>query len=338
MSLATSQVDGLLAIDDSSAIGGARRAASALAERAGLGEDAIGRVAIVATELATNLYRHAQDGRLLWREASTPGIEGVELLAVDAGPGMDDPERCLRDGYSTAGTPGNGLGAVRRLADAFDLVSTPGVGSVLLARIVDRGNGSMAPTPFRVGTVHRPMPGEDACGDTWDIHVADGVATVLVVDGLGHGPEAAAAGVAARECFRRQPDRPPEAVLAAMHTAMQGTRGGAAAVAQVMPGLGRMRYAGVGNIGGTLVASGRTRGLASQHGILGGIAGRLQAFEHAWSEDTMLVMHSDGLQSRWTLDPGEEMRDPALIAGRLYQRFTRGRDDLVAVVLQARTR
>lgn len=336
MNLDADRANGLLAIDDSSAIGAARRTASALAQQAGLSEAAVGRVAIVATELATNLWRHARSGRLLWRVLAPPNAAGVELLAVDAGPGMADIERCLRDGYSSVGTAGEGLGAVRRLADVFDIVSTPDVGSVLLARVVERGATPMPPAPFRFGVVALPIQGEEVCGDGWDIHVSDGTATVLLVDGLGHGPEAAAASAAARDCFRRQPDRPPAASLAAMHVAMQGSRGGAVAVAQVRPRDGRVSYAGVGNIAGTLVAAGRTRGLASQHGILGTTVGRLQEFDHAWDRDTMLVMHSDGLLSRWSLDPAEETRDPALIAGRLYQRFTRGRDDITVAVLQAR--
>ena len=57
-----------------------------------------------------------------------------ELLAIDQGPGMRDVDACMRDGHSTAGTAGCGLGAVLRLSGTFDLFSAPGQGTVVLSR------------------------------------------------------------------------------------------------------------------------------------------------------------------------------------------------------------
>src|SRR5690348_7468410 len=107
-------------VDDESKVGEVRRAAQAMA---GFEFDAqaAGRVAIVATELATNLLRHAGGGELLLQTLGIEGTAVVEMLALDRGPGMADVERCMMDGYSTIGTPGTGLGAVRRLADEFDI-------------------------------------------------------------------------------------------------------------------------------------------------------------------------------------------------------------------------
>ncbi|AMY11815.1 Serine/threonine-protein kinase RsbT [Luteitalea pratensis] len=68
---------------------------------------------------------------------------------------MTDVQRCLQDGFSTVGTPGNGLGAVKRLSDEFDVHSTPGKGTVIVSRIAT----STAPsTVFTVGAVCLPFP------------------------------------------------------------------------------------------------------------------------------------------------------------------------------------
>ncbi len=109
-----------LAIDDASAIGEARRVAMAMAGRLGFDETERGKVAIVATEAASNLSKHAQGGEILIQSWESGDLCGVDLLAVDKAPGMVDVDRCLVDGYSTAGSPGTGLGAMSRLASLLE--------------------------------------------------------------------------------------------------------------------------------------------------------------------------------------------------------------------------
>src|SRR5690606_20385529 len=104
----------------------------------GFAEPDAERVALAATELATNLVRHAIDGELLIAVCSEQGQRGVELISLDGGPGMRDPGACFRDGYSTTGGAGTGLGAAQRLSDLLDLYSQPGEGTVIVARLVPR--------------------------------------------------------------------------------------------------------------------------------------------------------------------------------------------------------
>jgi anti-sigma regulatory factor (Ser/Thr protein kinase) len=319
----------LFVVEESSQVGAARRGANALALAAGLSEVAVGRVGIIATELATNLLHHARDGRLLLR---VPAAGELELMAVDSGPGMRNIDQCLRDGHSSAGTAGNGLGAVRRLADSFDIHSQPEVGSVVLARVREAGTPRARP---RLGVVCLPMAGEPACGDTWAWHHDGSRASLLVFDGLGHGDAAARAAEIARATFRADPLRAPDEALAQLHQRLQGSRGGAAAIALIDLERRTLRYAGIGNIGAALQAGEKRRGLPSHNGILGSVVGRRQAFDYDWPDGAILVMHSDGLKSRWDFDsaPGVLRRDPALIAGLLYRDFERGRDDLTVAVV-----
>jgi anti-sigma regulatory factor (Ser/Thr protein kinase) len=314
-------------IDDVSQVGESRRAAGALANFEFTAEIA-GKVAIVATELANNCIRHAGGGELLLQLLGTGEDAVLELLAVDRGPGMHDVELCMRDGYSTGGTAGIGLGAVRRLAHQFDIYSRPGEGTVVLARF-----GNVA--AFGFGAINIAMDGEIECGDAWHVaHGTEGTA-VLVVDGLGHGAFAAEAARTAVEVFAESPFAAPLEVMTRANAAMSRTRGGAAACALMRDG--RVSYAGVGNISGALVAAGTSQGLVSHNGTLGLGQRRTQQFEYTCAPGAVLVVHSDGISARWDIKnrPDLLVRHPAVIAGLIYRDHTRGRDDATVLVVPA---
>lgn len=312
-------------IDDASKVGETRRAAQALANFEFTAEIA-GKVAIVATELANNCIRHAGGGELLLQLVGTGENTVLELLAVDRGPGMHDVELCLRDGYSTGGTPGTGLGAVRRLAHQFDIYSRPGEGTVVLARF-----GKIQ--AFAFGAINIPMEGEIECGDAWHVEQGAEGTAVLVVDGLGHGAFAAEAARAAVEVFADMPFAAPLEVMTRANAAMSRTRGGAAACALMRDG--RVSYAGVGNISGNLVAAGASQGLVSHNGTLGLGQRRTQQFEYTHAPGAVLVMHSDGISARWDLKGRPDLlaRHPAVIAGVIYRDHSRGRDDATVLVV-----
>ena len=320
-------------VTESSQVGEARRAAVQLAERAGLGEADRGKVAIVATELANNLVRHARGGEMLLKAVGG----GVEVVSVDRGPGMADVAACLRDGFSTGGTPGTGLGAVRRLSTAFDVHSVQPSGTVVLSRVAAASPAAPARLKFDWSVVCVPVRGETACGDTWRVATSedgDGKLSLMLADGLGHGPLASDAAEAAGAAFDAEPFAAPRAVIETAHGRMHGTRGGAVAVARVDGGA--LRYAGVGNISGSVVSPSGSQGLVSHNGTAGVQVRKVQEFDYAFPPDGMLVMHSDGLQTRWSLDgyPGLALRRPAVVAALLYRDFSRGRDDLTVAVVR----
>jgi anti-sigma regulatory factor (Ser/Thr protein kinase) len=112
-----------IVVEENSITAEARRTAREMALELGMDEGGAEHVAIVATEACTNLLKHAGGGQVLL-QTSTEGCETVpllELLAVDQGPGMSNLDDCLRDGYSTASSPGEGLGAIQRLAKQSDI-------------------------------------------------------------------------------------------------------------------------------------------------------------------------------------------------------------------------
>lgn len=312
-------------IDDESKIGEARRAAQSLASFE-LTAELAGKVAIAATELARNLLIHARSGELLVQRLEDGHHSAIELLAIDRGPGMGDVAVCLADGYSTAGTPGTGLGAVRRLADEFDIHSAPGDGTIVLARF-----GDVLPTRF--GAISVPVDGELECGDSWHLEHRGDETALFVVDGLGHGSFAAEAARAAVGAFEAAPFDQPHDVLTRANGHLAGTRGGAAACARFSAN--RLSYAGVGNVSGALVAHEKSVGLVSHNGTLGVHPRRAQQFEYQREPGVLLVMHTDGLSTRWDLKSRPEVlvSHPAIVAAMLYRDHARGRDDATVVVI-----
>jgi anti-sigma regulatory factor (Ser/Thr protein kinase) len=335
----------------------ARRASGELARGLGFDETTAGELAIVVTECATNLLKHATRGELLVRpladgagSGSGAGAlrYGIEVLSLDSGPGIADLHRCFEDGYTTAGSPGTGMGAIERLSDELDIWSAPGQGTVLRAvcwntpKSSDADAGS-APL-LSYGVVNLPLPSETVCGDAWSCHVGRDDFTVLLADGLGHGPQANVAAIAAAQLLPQHGDAPLERIMEAADDALRATRGAAVGIARVprfassSAEAGKATFAGVGNISASVWTDETHRHLVSHSGIVGHSAPRrAQQFDVPCPPDALLVMHSDGLGSRWDLGRyrGLALHHPALIAAVLYRDFARGRDDVTVFVARA---
>jgi anti-sigma regulatory factor (Ser/Thr protein kinase) len=327
----------VLAIDDASGVGQARRTAAAMAGRLGFDATGLGRVAIVVTEAATNLFKHAVGGELILQEVEDGERRGLEVLALDRGPGMADVSRCQADGFSTAGSPGNGLGAMARLTSSLEIHSAPGSGTALAARL---WTGPSKPSALEWGAVCLPMPGEEVCGDAWSVQTGGHRHMVMVVDGLGHGPQAAEASREAVRVFEDRAGHEPAEIVRLANEALRGTRGAAMAITLIDTDRREARYCGAGNISATLVdPEGRRRqSMVSHNGTVGHAVRKVQEFSYPWPAGSALVMHSDGLTSHWQLEQhaGLATRHPSLAAGVLYRDFRRGRDDVTVLVVSER--
>ncbi|HEY6910200.1 MAG TPA: SpoIIE family protein phosphatase [Myxococcales bacterium] len=322
-----------IVVEDATQVGEARRTAALLSAHAGLSETESGRLAIIVNELGSNLGKHARHGELLIQHLRGVQRSGVEVLSLDRGPGMD-LAASLRDGHSTAGTRGEGLGAVRRLADEFD-ADTGSHGSAVMARIWAGGTGEGG---AQIGAACQPIASEHLCGDGWDCRMTASRTRLLLVDGLGHGPLAARAAEVATEAFARTDALPgPEAIVHALHAALRPTRGAALAVAELDRISRTLRFCGVGNIAGVLQdPKGAARGLVSHNGIAGHEARRIQEFAVRWPAGGILVMHSDGITAHWTLkaESGLRPRHAGVIAGVIFRDFRRISDDATVIVLR----
>ena len=325
----------LIPIDDRTQVGQARRAGQEMAEALGLGATQAGQVALAVTEAATNIVKHAGTGKILLAPLARGGAVGLEILALDRGPGIANVGASLRDGYSTAGSMGAGLGALSRVSPSFDLYSQAGRGTAL--RLEVWGTPLVPPADeLELGAVCLPKKGEEAPGDGWLLETSGEYRSVLVVDGLGHGPNAAVAARTAADVFAANPSVTPAALMQLCHGALVTTRGAAGAAARVEPAKMQGSFAGVGNISCRVETSGERRQLVSHSGTLGHVMRRLQEFEFAFPTGALLILHSDGLTSRWSCDdyPGLMNKHAGLIAGVLYRDHDRGSDDVTVVVLK----
>jgi anti-sigma regulatory factor (Ser/Thr protein kinase) len=331
-----------LAIDDATMAGEARRAAVALARQLGFDESERAKLAIVVTEAATNLSKHAKLGEIVIQGLESGTIGGVEVLALDRGPGMENVDRCRTDGFSKAGSRGAGLGAMDRLSALFHIHSLPGVGTAVLARLwAVPSPGVGGPSDLDFGAVSIPVAGEEVCGDSWAIEDVEGRVIVLVVDGLGHGPQAAEAARAAVRNFRATAPLGPVEVIRAAHAALRSTRGAAMAVGRIDRERGEIQFAGVGNIAGAIVnpadETSRTS-MVSHNGTVGHTVRKIQEFVYPWASNSLLVMHTDGVGTHWQLGryAGLGATHPGLVAGVLYKDFRRSRDDATIVAVRGR--
>jgi len=304
-----------------------------MAERQGFGDTDTGRVALVATELATNILKHGRGGEILVGPYGEGTDSGIELIALDQGPGITNIAVSFADGYSTAGTAGKGMGAVVRQSHFVDIASWPGNGTAVLARLKRGPPPEGFNDTSRIGAVSVPKLGQDVCGDSWSVSVGPEETTLLVADGLGHGPEAAEAAVEAVRLFHRFSGHRAPVLLEYIHGGLRATRGAAVSVARFQPGSGKIIYSGVGNVAGVIATNGELRRMVSMPGTAGHNARKIQAFEYPFTAG-LVILHSDGIASSWTIDryPSLAARHPTLIAAVLYRDLTRHRDDATVLV------
>jgi anti-sigma regulatory factor (Ser/Thr protein kinase) len=319
-----------LVVEDVSAVTACRNAALAMASRLQFPAARADEVALAVTEAASNLHKHARQGSMLLCVNRDADVPGIELVTIDAGPGLRDVSAAMRDGHSTAGTLGIGLGAIRRLADFSDLYSMPGHGTALIARFWP----AVGLSAIRCAGLVRPITGEAECGDAFGVVWRDDVITAVFCDGLGHGPLAAAASAQALAAVLDEPAREPAALLERAHRRMSGTRGGAVAVVQVAGQVAR--FAGLGNVAGFVLSAGSRKSMLSVPGIAGYQARAFRQFDYEVPPGAAVILHSDGISSRWEVAavPNVETKDPLLIAAVLLAEAGIHRDDAGVVVLK----
>ncbi|MDH2414725.1 SpoIIE family protein phosphatase [Nocardioides sp. CER19] len=321
------------ALDDVSAIPRARREVATLAQRLGFSEARTGEAQIVVSELASNVVKHARGGDLAIGVVGQGPAALLRVVAIDSGPGSRDIEALVADGVSTSGTLGIGLGAARRLATHLALYSVPAVGTIAEAQFAGSSDGGA----IDVASLTRPLGGTGPCGDSVAFRDLPDGRLVLLADGLGHGPLAAAASTRAVEVFQSSASTAPGTLLTEINRALGSTRGAAVAVVRLEAEAGRIVHASVGNVAGRLLGGERNRTLAAQPGIVGHRMPRVREQVETLDGTRMLVLHSDGISEKWSIDsmPGALDHGPGVLVAAVLREAGVRRDD--ASVLAVRT-
>ncbi len=329
-------MEATLSLTDKSGVADVRRRAIHMAHSLGLSEKRQADAALIVTEAATNILKYAGQGEITIRNYQQGVAQGLEVIALDRGPGITNLSSACTDGFSTGGSLGAGLGTIARHSALFDIYSVPGNGTALLARIAD--SREAASNGFVVGARSTPKLGQDICGDAWAVkHVGKNLWTALL-DGLGHGPLAAEASNQAVKLFQQtDASDTPSDVLRRVHQGIKATRGAVMAVAMFDIGKAVMSFVGVGNIVGIVSNGSEAQHLISTDGTVGYNMRTVRPSEIPWTSGSVYVATTDGLSTRWNLNrhPGLTDRHPSLIAHVLHRDFARDTDDATIIVVKA---
>ncbi|RYF52811.1 MAG: serine/threonine protein kinase [Cytophagaceae bacterium] len=318
-------------VADRSYLATVKKGIGQLAVQAGFQGQRLNEIDLIVAEMATNLVKHAGEGEILVRSFSTTTSAGLELISLDSGPGMADPVKMMQDGVSTTSTLGHGLGSINRLSDLAQLYSIKGWGTILLVRVFISPSVKQESTtdPF-FRSILIPKPGETLCGDGCYVKQTSNHIKLFLGDGLGHGPEANAAVQAAINAFRLCPDHRPVDIVRFIHRSVNKTRGLVGSVVVYDMASQQWQLCGVGNISTRLSSPTAVRQFLSYNGIIGlNLPTTMHDHTLPVERGQLLIMCSDGLQSRWdnTKYPLIHRYDLTVLAAALYKDYCRHTDD-----------
>jgi anti-sigma regulatory factor (Ser/Thr protein kinase) len=326
-------LDAILTLDEG-CVSQARERVRAVGAAQGLPKPEIERLAIVVSELAHNQLVHSHGGAVAVLPITRGGVQGVEVIAADKGPGIADPTAALSGQVSVMGSLGAGLASVVRQSDEVDFDVRWGEGTLVRARKY------ATPPPFRceVGVLGRAYPGEPLSGDHALWMWSEEALVVGVVDGLGHGPEARTAADRAIELMRERPQLSPEQMMERCDAGLKGTRGAALGIVRLDRQSRSLSHSCVGNIATLVCGPGQVNAMACSPGALGVSHQRVRASrQETWLRPgELLVMHTDGLSSRTTIEDAVLLRrHPLVVAHDLMRRFSKRHDDALVLVVRA---
>src|SRR5262249_3307293 len=318
----------------------------AVRERAaeiGLTGTALDRLDILSTEMASNLCKYADRGReILVNDASVGDAKAATLVSIDRGPGIADLDQALVDGVSTKQTLGAGLGSIKRLSDSFEIRSAVDKGTIVISTVCQSGRKSERSTSSELldlAWISVPHPAEQRCGDGISTCASKQCLSILVVDGLGHGDDAADVSRRACSVFQQSPFQDARTLIGRMNTELSGSRGAALALSRIEHESNKLCFVGVGNISSRIYSYFSSTGCVSTQGIVGNQIRTLMENTYDWVPGSILLMHSDGIKASASLESGKPGKSALMLAAEIYRDYYRANDDAtVAVVIDKRSR
>jgi len=329
----------VVAVDGSAEVKRASDEARNFAAALGFTSVASEEIALAVTELASNLVKHAERGKIVLSALESGGRGGMQIISEDNGPGIPDVERAMTDGYSTNGSLGAGLGAINRLMDALEFSPLPAGGlRIICERWVRPPARELSRRWLEVGAASRACSSMPENGDAFVLSRWEGHALMGIIDGLGHGQLAHVAAEAARQYVEHHFDQPLDKIFCGAGRACRATRGVVMALARFEQARQKFTLASVGNVEVRLVRGEVPFKPVVRRGIVGlSSAPKPVLTEHAWKPNSLLVMHSDGLKSGWKPEDVFELGNQAaaVIARRLLEGYGRPEDDATVVVARS---
>jgi len=295
-------------------------------------------IALVVTELGSNLIKHARGGAIRLAEAKAGEQRAIEIESMDKGPGITDVDQAIVDGYSTAGGLGLGLGTVNRLMDELDMYSASGGGLHVVCRRWLRSSanrpvsGDLAFSAATRSCCHQTENGDTFLFKRWESNALAGV-----IDGLGHGQFAQRASQTARQYVERHFDQPLELLFRGAGRACRSTRGVVMALARFDLARGTVALASVGNVESYLIGAQQPLSILARRGIVGLNAPAPAIAEYPWTGTNLLIMHSDGVRTHWDRSRFSDLLRgaPTEIARRMLLEDGKPDDDATVIVAKS---
>ena len=334
-----------VALVEEAHIGQARRALRRRAAELDFSDRQMAEIDIAVKELGSNAIKFGRATGQIYFTATDTDLDpaGVEILYLDKGPGIEDTALAIEDGYTTSGSMGAGLGAVKRMADEFHIYSmvhsstrrlsmyertTHGT-TIALRKYVAQDEARVKNGRARWGAFTRPQADEESNGDGYLIKTVENRQLVAIIDGLGHGEGARAATTAAIASIEENAGQPVEAIIRAAHEALRPTRGAVVGLAAI-DGLSRtVEYAGIGNTDFRVLGGSKPLRFISLNGTLGSRLARVKVFKEQLPRSATVVLSTDGISDRWDPEsyPGLLGLHPQLLCATVMRDYGRLNDD-----------
>jgi anti-sigma regulatory factor (Ser/Thr protein kinase) len=326
-------------------VGLARRHINRLAAEIGLSDLQLAEIELVVKELGSNALKFARGTGRIYFAAADERLEprGIEIIYLDKGPGIEDTAIAISDGYSTTGSLGAGLGAIKRMSDEFYIYSAldsvtrrlPMYGrtthgtAIVFRKRVNREDSAPQAAQGIWGTMTRPLEGHTDNGDAYVVRTLDNRLLVAVIDGLGHGEAASESARAAITAIERNLERSVEAIVWEAHEALRQMRGAVMGLAAIDRAAGTIEFAGVGNTDIRVIGGRERLRFISLNGTLGSRLDRVKVFKEDLPKMATLIMATDGISERWEPDnyPGLFGLHPQLFCATVMRDFSRPNDD-----------
>lgn len=340
-----------LSIDNESDIGICRRKTMNLATQMGFDKIKVGEIAILVSELVTNVIKHGGGiGKFIACEIEDEyKKKALEVWCCDSGKGISDYEHAIEDGVSQKKSLGLGLGAINRFSDEFEI--NPDIDQTFLKSYFEGNTNikhclrSVRWIPSKkwiglnpnliTGAASRCHPTEVLNGDAYLINQVDINTTIVsVIDGLGHGKEANHASEKAKEQIIVKADLPLDNLMKHVHNSIRGTRGATIGIAIINTEKKKLFFSGIGNIETFLITKEGKKTLLSFGGIMGHNMRTPRVFEYDFLPGDTLCMYSDGITTRWRHEDINWNDSPQKNAEHIINNFSRQNDDATILIIR----
>lgn len=292
---------------------------------------------ITVSEICSNLIKHGKGGELLFRIDTTKYDNAVvELVCIDNGVGIADIGRVMKDGVSTSSTLGQGLGAIQRLSNVFEVFSIPGWGTILYCSLHSVKREDLPrPDKLSVKGMCIPKANETVCGDGYAIKKNGDFIQLFFGDGLGHGQAAHDAVLTAAEFFMESDETEPVEILRHMHERVRRTRGLVATTASLNVKADTWRICGIGNIMTRIYRGIEYKNYMAYNGTIGlNIPNTMNSTAISCEKNQRLIFCSDGIRSGWDITkyPSIMRYHHAILGAVIYKDFNRKTDDASVLI------